>query len=251
MKVLIIDDDEAMIGIWSTVLKKESIEVLTAGSGKLGIELAAKNIPDFILLDQIITDMKGNDVLKMLKSNPTTAQIPVALVSNYSEPEMMHEAIESGAIDYILKYQIDPSELAGKIKTLLHGTKPLNPADPASAPAAGTITQPQAMPADPTMQVNAQPAPQPIPQPQIYQQPQVIQPASNAAGAAPAAMPDPSVNSGQVPMAAQTPNPIQPVTVDPSAPIGSAQGESSGQVPTMEPPAAPQPVVIDPNKPQQ
>jgi len=125
MKVLIIDDDEAMIGIWSTVLTKDAIEVISASTGKLGIELATKNIPDFILLDQIITDMKGNDVLKQLKSNPTTAPIPVALVSNYSEPEMMHEAIESGAIDYILKYQIDPQELANKIKTLLHGTKPI------------------------------------------------------------------------------------------------------------------------------
>jgi len=125
MKVLIIDDDEAMIGIWSTVLSKDAIEVISASTGKLGIELATKNLPDFILLDQIITDMKGNDVLKQLKSNPTTAPIPVALVSNYSEPEMMHEAIESGAIDYILKYQIDPQELANKIKTLLHGTKPI------------------------------------------------------------------------------------------------------------------------------
>jgi response regulator RpfG family c-di-GMP phosphodiesterase len=124
MKVLIIDDDEAMIGIWTTVLKKEAIEVITAATGKLGIELAQKNIPDFILLDQIIPDMKGNDVLKELKANPQTVNIPVAVVSNYSEPDMMHEAIEKGAIDYILKYQIDPQDLSNKIKTLLHGTKP-------------------------------------------------------------------------------------------------------------------------------
>lgn len=222
MKVLIIDDDEAMIGIWSTVLKKDAIEVLTAGSGKLGIELAQKNVPDFILLDQIITDMKGNDVLKQLKSNPTTAQIPVALVSNYSEPEMMHEAIESGAIDYILKYQIDPSELAAKIKTLLHGTKPLNPADPSA-------------------QLSQQPAPtQPAaPQPQVVDpttpQPQVIQP-------------------GQ-------PTPGQPVTIDPSASststsnVAQANVAAAGQVPTAQAPAAPaanaQPVVIDPTKPTQ
>lgn len=180
MKVLIIDDDEAMIGIWSTVLKKESIEVLTAGSGKLGIELATKNVPDFILLDQIITDMKGNDVLKQLKSNPTTAQIPVALVSNYSEPEMMHEAIESGAIDYILKYQIDPSDLANKIKTLLHGTKPLNPVGPAVPASNEAVAQPQII--DPS-----------VPEPQTIQPVQTsnpmqtdpVQPTEPAAPAAP------------------------------------------------------------------
>lgn len=212
MKVLIIDDDEAMIGIWSTVLKKESIEVLTAGSGKLGIELATKNVPDFILLDQIITDMKGNDVLKQLKSNPTTATIPVALVSNYSEPEMMHEAIQSGAIDYILKYQIDPSELANKIKTLLHGTKPLNPGDPGA--------QPQAMPADPSAASGPVPTtqtpqqPQAIPQPQIIQppapvmpQPQVIQPATAQGGQQPT---DPTATT------TAAPTPGQPVIIDPT-----------------------------------
>lgn len=238
MKVLIIDDDEAMIGIWSTVLKKESIEVLTAGSGKLGIELAQKNIPDFILLDQIITDMKGNDVLKQLKSNPTTAQIPVALVSNYSEPEMMHEAIESGAIDYILKYQIDPSELANKIKTLLHGTKPLNPGE--------TPAQPQTMPADPsvnptsnvavagqvpTAQPAPQPAPQPIPQPQIYQ-PQVIQPASPTQGGP--GQPTPAADPTQPVTVNPTPAASQPQVIDPNAPASSTTGA--------------QPQIIDPTK---
>lgn len=194
MRVLIIDDDEAMIGIWSTVLKNGGIDVLTAGSGKLGLELATKNIPDFILCDQIITDMKGNDVLKQLKANPATAKIPVALVSNYSEPEMMHDAIENGAIDYILKYQIDPSDLANKIKTLLHGTKPINPATPGQP-----IQQPVAPAADPA----------PIVQPQIVQpaaptiqQPQIIDPSAPVAAPAPAA--------------------AQPVIVDPTAPTPQA-----------------------------
>ena len=68
--------------------------------------------------------MKGNEVLAQIKATPQTSNIPVALISNYSEPEMMHDAIERGAIDYILKYQIDPQDLSNKIKTLMHGTKP-------------------------------------------------------------------------------------------------------------------------------
>lgn len=124
MKALIIDDDQTIIDIWKTVLEKDGFEVITALTGKAGIESAEKNLPDFILLDQIIPDMKGNDVLAQLKAIPQTKDIPVALISNYSEPEMMHDAIERGAIDYILKYQIDPQDLANKIKTLMHGTKP-------------------------------------------------------------------------------------------------------------------------------
>ena len=49
MRVLIIDDDEAMIGIWTTVLKKDAIEVLTASTGKLGIELAIRSTTNLAL----------------------------------------------------------------------------------------------------------------------------------------------------------------------------------------------------------
>ena len=124
VKVLIIDDDQSITSVWSTVLQKDGFEVTTSESGKAGISLAERLMPDFILLDQIMPDMKGNDVLQALKANQQTTKIPVALVSNYSEPEMMHDAIDKGAVDYILKYQIDPQDLANKIKTLVQGTKP-------------------------------------------------------------------------------------------------------------------------------
>ncbi|HSA84263.1 MAG TPA: response regulator [Patescibacteria group bacterium] len=232
MKVLIIDDDEAMIGIWSTVLRNGEIDVITAGSGKLGLELAAKNLPDFILCDQIITDMKGNDVLKQLKANPATAKIPVALVSNYSEPEMMHEAIESGAIDYILKYQIDPSDLANKIKTLLHGTKPLNPApgQPIQQPDAPLATQstPSVTPASPAPTQGAPAVQQPTPTTPPMQPSQT--PPSQPAD----------------PMQAQ---PIQqPSTLPPAPPTNPVP--TAPAEPTITPPVNPLGVSLDPTKPQ-
>lgn len=107
-----------LIDVWSMVLTKEGYEVLTAGSGREGIELAKKELPNFILLDQIMPDMKGNEVLTLIKQDPQTSQILVAMASNYSENELMQEAIQKGAIDYILKYQIDPQDLVGKIKNL-------------------------------------------------------------------------------------------------------------------------------------
>ncbi len=122
MKVLIIDDDQMLIDVWSMVLTKEGYEVLTAGSGREGIELAKKELPNFILLDQIMPDMKGNEVLTLLKQDPQTSGIQVAMASNYSENELMQEAIQKGAVDYILKYQIDPQDLVSKIKNLTQTT---------------------------------------------------------------------------------------------------------------------------------
>lgn len=120
-KILIIDDDQTIVSIWSMALKSEGFDVLTASSGKDGLEKAKNNMPDFILLDQIMPDIKGNDALRTLKQDPATQNIPVAIASNYSENQMMQDAINQGAVDYIMKYQIEPSDLIVKIKSLMQG----------------------------------------------------------------------------------------------------------------------------------
>lgn len=121
MKVLIIDDDEMLIDVWSLVLEKEGYQVLKARTGQEGIDMAKAEIPNFILLDQILPDLKGNQVLQILKGDPLTSPIQVAIASNYSENDLMQDAIQHGAVDYILKYQIDPQDLVSKIKTLTQG----------------------------------------------------------------------------------------------------------------------------------
>ena len=63
--------------------------------------------------------MLGNEVLTTLKQDPETNPIPVMLISNYNENQMMKDAISQGAVDYILKYQIETKDLVDKVKTLL------------------------------------------------------------------------------------------------------------------------------------
>ena len=126
-KILIVDDDQTIVSIWSMALKTENFEVITASSGKDGIEKAKNNHPDFILLDQIMPDIKGNDALRALKQDSETANIPVAIASKYSENQMMQDAINAGAVDYIMKYQIEPSDLIVKIKSLMQGEINKNP----------------------------------------------------------------------------------------------------------------------------
>lgn len=126
MKILIIDDDTNITEIWGIALKQNDFEVLTAASGRSGIDQAKTQKPDFILIDQIMPDMKGNDILKILKEDPVTNMIPVAIASNYSDTQLMQEAIQQGALDYILKYQIEPLDLINKIKNLLQKTQNTN-----------------------------------------------------------------------------------------------------------------------------
>lgn len=118
-KVLVIDDDQALVTTWSIALEKEGFEVITATSGQEGIDKTKNFHPDIILLDQIMPDRLGNDVLASLKVDQETANIPVLLISNYSENQMMKDAIQQGAVDYVLKYQIETSDLINRVKSIL------------------------------------------------------------------------------------------------------------------------------------
>lgn len=135
MKVLIVDDDQLTSTTWAMGLKSAGLDVITAANGQDGINQAKTQKPDMVLLDQIMPDMLGNAVLGQLKSDPETSNIPVMLISNYNENQMMKEAIEKGAIDYVLKYQIETKDLVEKVKNVLtefQGTLPQQsmPANP-------------------------------------------------------------------------------------------------------------------------
>jgi twitching motility two-component system response regulator PilH len=132
MKILIIDDDQLTSTTWSMGLKSVGYEVINASNGQDGINLVKSQKPDLVLLDQIMPDMLGNAVLANLKEDPETSNIPIMLISNYNESQMMKDAISQGAVDYILKYQIETKDLIEKVQSLLVEIQK-NP----TAPAAG------------------------------------------------------------------------------------------------------------------
>lgn len=119
MRILIVDDDEALINIFANVFNKNGLDTITAITGKSGIDKAKSEKIDLIILDQILPDMPGGEVLKALKADPATKNIPVIALSNFSQQELVKEALNNGAKDYVFKYQVDPLDLVNKIKTVL------------------------------------------------------------------------------------------------------------------------------------
>lgn len=119
MKVLIIDDDEALGAIFEAALQKSGFQTVYALNGQGGIDKAKSEKPDLILLDQVLPDISGNEVLKTLKSASETQNIPVLILSNFSQEELVKEAINNGAMDYIFKYQVEPTDLVNKVKQAL------------------------------------------------------------------------------------------------------------------------------------
>lgn len=118
-KVLIVDDEIAISSVFETALKNAGYEVKIASDGKSGLGLAKREPFDLILLDQMMPDLSGNDVLKSLKADEATKNMRVAMLTNFGHDTMVKDALYTGAIDYILKYQISPDDLVAKVKTLL------------------------------------------------------------------------------------------------------------------------------------
>ena len=120
-KILLIDDDEAITTVFSIALQKDGFETITAADGKTGIEKAKIEKPNLILLDQVLPDIPGNEVLKQLKATEETKNIPVIILSNFSQEELVKQAIDEGALDYVFKYQVATSDVVGKVKEALKG----------------------------------------------------------------------------------------------------------------------------------
>jgi DNA-binding response OmpR family regulator len=119
MKVLLIDDDEALTTIFTSALTKEGFQVVASNTGQEGMDKVKTDVPDLILLDQVLPDYSGNDILKQLKGDDKTKNIPVIILSNFSQEELVKEAINTGAVDYVFKYQVEPKDVIQKIKNAL------------------------------------------------------------------------------------------------------------------------------------
>ena len=125
-KILLIDDDQSIGELFSYSLKKNGFDTILAMDGKSGLDKARVENIDLILLDEVLPDIPGNEILKTLKTDSKTQNIPVIILSNFSQEELVKEAINSGALDYIFKYQIEPDDLVVRIKSAL-GTPKENP----------------------------------------------------------------------------------------------------------------------------
>ncbi len=119
-KILLVEDDSFLISMHTTKFELENFEVVAAEDGEKGLNLAAKEKPDIILLDILLPKMNGFEVLKELKSNKETSQIPVILLTNLSQKNEIEQGLALGAQDYLIKAHFMPSEVMDKIKKVLN-----------------------------------------------------------------------------------------------------------------------------------
>lgn len=116
IKVLIVEDDQFLLSMYSTKFKKDNFQVVVAEDGEKGLKQATQEKPDIILLDIILPKKDGFEVLEKLKEQEETKDIPVLLLTNLSQQDDTKKGLSLGAEDYLIKAHFMPSEVVKKVK---------------------------------------------------------------------------------------------------------------------------------------
>lgn len=123
IKILAVDDEVDILNLLEFNIKKGGYDVVTAADGPEAIELAKKERPHLILLDIMLPSMEGTDVLKYLKTDTITRNIPVMMLTAKGEEVDRIVGFELGADDYITK-PFSPREVMLRIKAVLNRRMP-------------------------------------------------------------------------------------------------------------------------------
>lgn len=118
-KILLVEDDESLIEIYSISFKYGNFSLEIARNGEECLQKAKALKPSLILLDVMMPKMNGIMALEQLKSGEETKNIPVIMLSNIAEPSQQQRASELGAIQYLIKSHYLPMEIVEIVKNTL------------------------------------------------------------------------------------------------------------------------------------
>jgi DNA-binding response OmpR family regulator len=118
-KILIVEDDKFLRELMVRKLKMENYTVVEAEDGEDGLKKMKEEKPNLVLLDLILPEMDGFEVLEQKRKDDDIKNIPVIILSNLGQKEEIDRGLQLGAVDYLVKAQFSPSEIIAKIKLFL------------------------------------------------------------------------------------------------------------------------------------
>jgi CheY-like chemotaxis protein len=116
IKVLLIEDEPDVLELYRLKLTLDDYNVVTAMNGPEGLDKAESEKPELIFLDIKMPGMDGFEVIKKLRTNPVTKEIPVVILSNFDEESMVEKGLSLGANEYLIKSHFSPASLSEKLQ---------------------------------------------------------------------------------------------------------------------------------------
>jgi CheY-like chemotaxis protein len=119
--ILLIEDDETLVDMYKEKLKNSGFRVLTVTDGKIALQRIRQGA-DLILLDILMPNLNGFEILKRMKSEPEIKDIPVIVLTNIGSESTDNDkkfALSLGAVDYMVKSLNTPEDVVDRIKQVL------------------------------------------------------------------------------------------------------------------------------------
>ena len=120
IKVLLVEDDGFLVKMYETKFALEHFDTDVTEKGKEVVRMARENQYEIILLDIILPEMDGWQILEKLKADEKTKKIPVILLTNLGQEKDMEKGLALGAADYLIKAHFTPAEVVDKVKKVLN-----------------------------------------------------------------------------------------------------------------------------------
>ena len=121
IKILIVEDDPLMQRMYQKIFSLENYDVVTADNGEDALVKIREHQPTLILLDIMMPKVNGLQVLEKLKSDPDTKHIPVVMLTNLAGTQDAENALEKGAVKYIVKSEHEPKSIVNMVKEIIAG----------------------------------------------------------------------------------------------------------------------------------
>ena len=121
--IVIIEDDHTAASYYATLFKGNGYQVEVANDGVSGVDLCTRVQPQVILLDVMMPRQNGILVLQTLRASDETKNTPVVVMSNFSEPTLIKRAIQLGALEYVIKTQVEGPALLNALPRWMNREK--------------------------------------------------------------------------------------------------------------------------------
>jgi two-component system, OmpR family, phosphate regulon response regulator PhoB len=122
-KILIVEDDKALVELLVYRFEREDFEVVHTGDGEEALILARESPPDLVILDWMLDSLSGIEVCRQLRRIPETANVPIVMLTARGEEGDRIRGFETGADDYVTK-PFSPRELVARVTAVLRRVRP-------------------------------------------------------------------------------------------------------------------------------
>ncbi len=116
MRILVIEDDKFLRELLIGKLVAEGHEISTATDGKEAIAALEAPVPELVLLDLLLPDLSGFEILEKMKAKDSWKPVPVIVLSNLDQKEDLEKAKKLGATDFMIKANFSLNEILARIK---------------------------------------------------------------------------------------------------------------------------------------